>query len=253
MSRKQILALVLAGGEGSRLHPLTVYQSKPAVTFTHGYRIIDFVLGNLLNSRIASTYVLAQYKPQTLVDHVHAVWGPQIRACGCTIDVVLPEGVAPGGSFLGTADAVRRCLPLIERHNPEIVAVFAADHVYRMDVRQMAGYHLSRRADVTVAGVPVPIGQASAFGVMAIDQDGRVCDFQEKPALPQPIPGRPDDAYASMGNYLFRPDVLFDLLADSAPLARMDFGRDCMPDLVTSGYGVFAYDFAQSAAGDTAV
>ena len=246
MSRNQILALVLAGGEGTRLHPLTVYQAKPAVPLTLGYRIVDFVLGNLLNSRIASTYVLAQYKPQTLIDHVHAVWAPQARPLGCSIDVVLPEAVAPGGSFLGTADAVRRCLHLIERHNPEIVAVFAADHVYRMDVRQMAGYHLSRRAHVTVAGIPVPIGQASAFGVMAVDQAGRIREFQEKPALPQPIPGRPDWAYASMGNYLFRPDVLFDLLTDAAPPGCVDFGRDVLPGLAANGDRVFAYDFARN-------
>ena len=246
MGRTQILALVLAGGEGTRLYPLTVYQAKPAVPFALGYRIVDFVLGNLVNSRIASIYLLAQYKPQTLIEHVHAVWQPQVRAFGYTIDVVLPEQLEDGGRFQGTADAVRRCLHLIERCNPEVVAVFAADHVYRMDVRQMAGYHLSRRADVTIAGIPVPVEQASAFGVMATDPSGRLEAFQEKPAVPQPIPGRPDAAYASMGNYLFKPDVLYGMLSDSAQLGLMDFGKDVMPGLVGSGLDVYAYDFTRN-------
>lgn len=246
MSRIRILALVLAGGEGVRLHPLTVYQAKPAVPFALGYRIVDFVIGNLVNSRVSTIYLLAQYKPQTLIDHVYSVWQPQVRACGFSIDVVLPEQFAPGGSFLGTADAVRRCLHLVDRHNPDVVAVFAADHVYRMDVRQMAGYHLARRADVTVAGIPVPLAQASSFGIMATDQDGRLQQFVEKPTHAEPIPGRPDVAYASMGNYLFKPDVLIDLLSNSARSAAIDFGKDVLPALVASELKVLAYDFARN-------
>jgi glucose-1-phosphate adenylyltransferase len=247
MSRTQILALVLAGGEGTRLRPLTLYQAKPAVPFACGYRIVDFVLGNLFNSKVSSVYLLAQYMPQTLVEHVHATWRPQMRSCGYTVEVVLPEGLAPGGAFAGTADAVRCCLHLLERHNPEVVAVFAADHVYRMDVRQMAGYHLSRRADVTVAGIPVPIAQASSFGVMATDQASRLIAFQEKPKNPRPIPGQPDFVYASMGNYLFKPDVLVALLEDSARLGRMDFGRDIMPMLAHGdALQTYAYDFARN-------
>ena len=247
MSRTQILALVLAGGEGTRLRPLTLHQAKPAVPFAFGYRIVDFVLGNLLNSKVSSIYLLAQYMPHSLIEHVHSTWRPQVRSSGYTIDVVLPEGIAPGGRFAGTADAVRCCLHLLERHNPEVVAVFAADHVYRMDVRQMAGYHLSRRADVTVAGVPVPIAQASSFGVMATDQAGRLIEFDEKPQHPRPIPGQPDFAYASMGNYLFKPEVLAGLLADSARLGRMDFGRDVMPMLARgNALQAYAYDFARN-------
>ena len=247
MSRTQILALVLAGGEGTRLRPLTVYQAKPAVPFAFGYRIVDFVLGNLFNSKVASIYLLAQYKPQTLIEHVHATWRPQVRSSGYHIEVVLPEGLASGSNFLGTADAVRCCLHLLERHNPEVVAVFAADHVYRMDVRQMAGYHLSRRADVTVAGVPVPIAQASSFGVMATDQAGHLVEFEEKPQNPRSIPGHPDFAYASMGNYLFRPEVLVGLLEDSARNGCMDFGRDVMPMLAHGkALRAYAYDFARN-------
>jgi glucose-1-phosphate adenylyltransferase len=247
MSRNQILALVLAGGEGTRLRPLTACQAKPAVPFAFGYRIVDFVLGNLFNSKVSSTYLLAQHKPQTLVEHVYATWRPQMRSCGYTLEVVLPEGLAPDGIFAGTADAVRCCLHLLERHNPEVVAVFAADHVYRMDVRQMAGYHLSRRADCTVAGIPVPIAQASSFGVMATDHAGRLIEFQEKPQNPRSIPGRQDFAYASMGNYLFRPEALIGLLEDSARLGHMDFGSDIMPMLAHGkALQAYAYDFARN-------
>jgi glucose-1-phosphate adenylyltransferase len=246
MSRNRILALVLAGGEGTRLHPLTASEAKPAVPFTLGYRIIDFVLGNLVNSRIGSIYVLAQYKPQTLIEHVEAIWEPQVRPLGYALNVVVPDERTPGACFLGTADAVRRCLSIVERHDPEIVAVFAADHVYRMDVRQMVGYHISRRADVTVAAIPVPIEQASAFGVMATEASGRVCEFAEKPEIALPIPGKPELAYASMGNYLFKPEVLIELLADSVEPARVDFGHDVMPALVAGSYGLFAYDFTRT-------
>jgi glucose-1-phosphate adenylyltransferase len=247
MSRTYVLALVLAGGEGTRLRPLTAYQAKPAVPFAHGYRIVDFVLGNLVNSSIKTIYLLAQYKPETLIEHVHAVWKPQTRAQGCTIEVLLPEDVAaPGNTFSGTADAVSRCLQLLEEHDPEAVAVFAADHVYRMDVRQMAGYHFSRGADVTVAGVPVPIDQGSAFGIMATDRDARIRRFDEKPCNPEAMPGRPDRAFASMGNYLFRPEVLVALLEEAAARGGTDFGKDVMPRLPDSGLRAFAYDFGRN-------
>ncbi len=246
MSRTHLLALVLAGGEGMRLRPLTAHQAKPAVHFACGHRIVDFVLGNLVNSNVASIYLLAQYKPASLTEHVYSVWRPQMRAQGYDIDVIVPDTLIPGSSFMGTADAVRRCAHLLERHNPEVVAVFAADHVYRMDVRQMAGYHLACGADVTVAGIPVPIEQASSFGIMATDRDGRIRQFQEKPAYPQPIPGRPEFAYASMGNYLFRPEVLIALLERAARRGGTDFGKDVMPALPDSGLRAFAYDFARN-------
>jgi glucose-1-phosphate adenylyltransferase len=237
---------VLAGGEGTRLRPLTAHQAKPAVHFACGHRIVDFVLGNLVNSGVSSIYLLAQYKPASLAAHVASVWRPQMRAQGGSIDVILPDHLELGSSFMGTADAVRRCLHLLARHSPEVVAVFAADHVYRMDVRQMARHHLSHDADVTVAGIPVPIALASSFGTMATDRGGVIRQFQEKPAYPQPIPGRPDLAYASMGNYLFKPEVLVALLQRAARLGGTDFGKDILPALPSSGRRAIAYDFARN-------
>lgn len=244
MTRIRVLALVLAGGEGTRLRPLTVHQAKPAVPFTRGYRIIDFVLANLVNSRVPSICVVAQYKPHTLLEHIDAVWRPVARLAGSTIDTRVPQaGQAP---FRGTADAVDRCADVLERHAPDVVAVFAADHIYRMDVRQMIGFHLSRHADVTVAGVPVPIDQASAFGVMATDSDGTLRRFDEKPALPQSMPARAGYALASMGNYLFRPAVLRALLDRALLRGGCDFGKDIMPGLATSGLRAVAYDFQRN-------
>ena len=246
MGRTDILAFVLAGGEGVRLRPLTEHEAKPAVPFAHGHRIVDFVLGNLVNSRVSSIHLLAQYKPASLIAHVGAVWAAAARSAGCDIEVIVPGDRGRGAVFKGTADAVRCCLHVLDGRTPDIVAVFAADHVYRMDVRQMAEFHRSRDADVTVAGIPVPIGEASGFGVMATDAGGRIRAFREKPRRPEPIPGDPDRAFASMGNYLFRPGVLVDLLSHAATRADTDFGRHIMPALPASGLRALAYDFARN-------
>ncbi len=246
MRQVQMLALVLAGGEGTRLRPLTAHQAKPAVHFAQGYRIVDFVLGNLVNSRAASIHVLAQYKPAVLIDHVSQIWQPAARRTGTSVELIVPDANDARGPFRGTADAVRRCLHLLDEHAPDVVAVFAADHVYRMDVRQMLGFHLARAADVTVAGIPVPIEQASAFGVMATDDECRIRRFEEKPARPAAIPGDPDRAYASMGNYLFNPGVLSDLLGGAAAREGIDFGRHILPALPASGVRTLAYDFARN-------
>jgi glucose-1-phosphate adenylyltransferase len=242
----QLLALVLAGGEGSRLRPLTSHQAKPAVHFAHGHRIVDFVLGNLVNSRTAAIYVLAQYKPAALIDHVRMVWRSQARRLGSNIETIVPDSDDPRGAFKGTADAVHRCLHLLDQHAPDVVAVFAADHIYRMDVRQMLGFHLARAADVTVAGIPVPIEEASSFGVMATDSEGCIRRFEEKPDLPAAIPGDPSRAYVSMGNYLFNPAALVDLLERAVRDGATDFGRHIMPALPASGLRAVAYDFGRN-------
>ena len=244
MTFDNVLAMVLAGGEGTRLRPLTAHQSKPALRFAPGHRIVDFVLANLVNSQVRLIYLLAQYKPASLVEHIEAHWLSRQRIADCSIGVILPSSSASKVSFAGTADAVFRNLDLVTRHQPDVVAVFAADHIYRMDVRQMVQFHESQDADVTIAGVRVPIEKASAFGVMAVDDRGVVQCFEEKPASPRAIPGDSKHALASMGNYLFRPSVLVDLLEQMVLRTGYDFGRHVMPMLPASGRRVVAYDFA---------
>jgi glucose-1-phosphate adenylyltransferase len=239
----KIVALVLAGGEGTRLYPLTAEHAKPALPFAHGYRIVDFVLSNLVNSEIATVYVLAQYKPDSLVRHISAVWTPRLEQSGGSIKVLLPR--SNRHLFRGTADAVHQYADLIQAHAPDVVAVFAADHVYRMDVRQMVDFHYRRAADATVAAIAVPLEQAGSFGIMRLNSDGRVREFQEKPKHAAPIPNQPGRAYASMGNYLFEPRVLEQALDEGMRRGATDFGRDILPSLCDSAL-VYAYDFAQN-------
>lgn len=241
MASTDILGIVLAGGEGCRLRPLTAEHAKPALPFSGDCRLIDIVLSNLVNSEISSIYVIAQYKPASLVSHIDRAWKQRPQADRCRVDVLLPP--ADGAAFRGTADAVARNLEIIERHRPDLVAVFAADHVYRMDIRQMAEFHLRSRAQVTVAAVPVPLRQASAFGVIVAEADGRIRDFQEKPERPAPMGTNPDQAFASMGNYLFAPEVLSDLLREAEAVHGTDFGRHVLPAAAGS-HRSFAYDFS---------
>lgn len=238
----KIVACVLAGGEGSRLYPLTAEHAKPALHFANGYRIVDFVLSNLANSGIGQVYVFAQYKPGSLIRHVAEAWAPWFAGPGRAIKTLLPRSNTLGGQFKGTADAVYQYLDVILADQPDAVAVFAADHVYRMDVRQMAASHAERAAEATVAAVPVPLRHASSFGIMSTGADGRVLEFREKPQRPVPIPGDPGRACASMGNYLFEPGVLERAVKESRRMGDTDFGRDVLPQLVRR-CRVHAYDF----------
>lgn len=239
------LAIVLAGGEGTRLYPLTADSPKPAVPFVNGYRIVDFVLSNLVNSQIAPIYLVAQYKPEALVRHIAKAWSRWSTGPEPSIKVVLPGEKGDCTRFRGTADAVYQNLEIIKRHRPELVAIFAADHIYRMDVRQMVSFHREKQADVTVATVPVPIRCASSFGILVTDDRGHIRQFQEKPAQPVPAPYDPTCAYASMGNYLFDPDVLIGLLEAVQERGAVDFGRDVMPFL-PDRCRVLAYDFTSN-------
>jgi glucose-1-phosphate adenylyltransferase len=238
-----IVALVLAGGEGTRLYPLTAEHAKPALPFANGYRIVDFVLSNLVNSRISAIYVLAQYKPESLMRHIEAAWAPWFESGGGMIRTLLPR--SNRAPFRGTADAVGQCLDLLQAHAPDLVAVFAADHVYRMDVRQMVDFHRAKAADVTVAAVTVPSERASSFGVISTLPDGRVVAFREKPQDPPTLPHDPSRAYASMGNYLFQPQLLEKALLEARERGETDFGRDVLPRLC-AGARVFAYDFSDN-------
>lgn len=241
----KIVALVLAGGEGTRLYPLTVEHAKPALPFASGYRIVDFVLSNLVNSGISTVYVLAQYKPESLMEHIAATWAPAFEENGGLIKVLLPRSNTLGGRFKGTADAVYQYLDLVQAHSPALVAVFAADHVYRMDVRQMIGFHRSRDAGVTVSALAVPVDEATGFGVLSTAEDGQVLEFREKPRHPRAIPGKPHLAYASMGNYLFETGVLERVLVEARRRGDLDFGRDLLPRLCGSER-VYAYDFSEN-------
>jgi glucose-1-phosphate adenylyltransferase len=242
---EKIIAFVMAGGQGSRLQPLTATRSKPSVPFGARYRLIDFVLSNLINSGIRTIYLLVQYKSQALIEHVRRAWTLSPLLQNQFVTVVPPQMLGGSDWFQGTADAVYQNACLIEQHAPDMVAVFGADHIYRMNVKQMVQYHRQCAADVTVSALPVPIREASGFGVMATDNDGRIIEFQEKPTHPTPMPGRVDHAFASMGNYLFNTDVLLDGLRAANHRGEVDFGQHVLPSLMRT-HKLCAYDFSSN-------
>jgi glucose-1-phosphate adenylyltransferase len=240
----QVLVMILAGGEGRRLGPLTLERAKPAVPFGGRYRIVDVVLSNFVNSGYTRIKVLTQYKSASLEEHIARAWrlSPMLDSYIETI----PAQQRTGKSwFKGSADAVFQCQHVITDEEPELVCIFGGDHIYKMDVRQMLATHMARRADVTVAAVPVPLAEARSFGVLEVDAEGRIVSFHEKVPEPPPMPGRPDMALASMGNYVFRTDALLKFLDDDArrEQSRHDFGHDILPMMVAEGAGVFCYDF----------
>lgn len=242
MTCSRILAIVMAGGEGKRLHPLTAEHSKPAVPFGGRYRIVDFVLSNLLNSGIHSIYLLVQYKSQSLIEHANQAWVLSPILPDQFVTIVPPQMHEGPKWYQGTADAVFQNLRLIERHAPDLVAVFGADHIYRMDVRQMTRFHLQHNADVTLSAIPVPIAHANAFGVVVADPEGRITQFQEKPANPSLMPQDPGRAFCSMGNYLFKTDVLVEALREASRRGECDFGRHVLPRLLAT-HRLYAYNF----------
>ncbi|KAA6185055.1 glucose-1-phosphate adenylyltransferase [Thiohalocapsa marina] len=246
MSTDRIIAFVMAGGEGAGLQPLTAARSTPSVPFGARYQIIDFVLSNLVNSQIRTTYLLVQYKSQALIEHVRKGWTISPLLSDQFITVVPPQMHSGANWFQGTADAVHQNLNLIEEHAPDYVVVFGADHVYRMDVRQMIEFHKMRQADVTIAALPVPLASAHDFGVIGASEDGRIEAFQEKPERPFPMPGRPDTAYASMGNYVFDAKALVQTLQAAQRAGQTDFGRHVLPQMLASNHRLYAYDFTRN-------
>lgn len=243
---QKILAMIMAGGKGERLMPLTEQRSKPAVPFAGTYRIADFVLSNFLNSGILAMYVLVQYRSQSLIEHLRRAWrigGPNRQTF---ITVVPPQMKGRGKWYEGTADAVYQNINLIQDFAPNLVAVFGADHIYRMDIRQMIQFHLEHQADATVAALPVPVHAAKGFGIVEVDDDQRIIGFEEKPKFPKPMPDNPEMAYSSMGNYIFNVDVLINALEkDASQPGTHDFGRDIIPSLIRSN-PVYAYDFLEN-------
>ncbi|SCY27812.1 glucose-1-phosphate adenylyltransferase [Nitrosospira sp. Nl5] len=241
--RGKVMAFVMAGGEGSRLRPLTTDRCKPAVPFGSRYRIVDFVLTNLVNSDIRSIYLLVQYKPQSLIEHIRKAWTVSALFSDQFVTVVPPQMTKERTLFGGTSDAVYQSLNLMDMHRPDLVAVFGADHIYRMDVRQMVRFHRENDADISVAALPVPLEQASNFGIIETDESRRISGFQEKPRQAKSMPNDPRRAYASMGNYLFNADLLRVALEEAHKQGETDFGHDVIPRLSRS-HRVFAYDFS---------
>lgn len=236
--------MVMAGGKGERLWPLTRVRSKPAVPFGGKYRLIDIVLSNLVNSEIYSIFVLTQYKAQSLIDHLAAGWHV-MDATGRQFISPVPAQMRTGDVwYRGTADAIWQNLNLITQFRPDLVAVFGADHVYRMDVNQMIDFHLQTKADVTISAIPVPVVEASRYGIIVTERGGRVVGFEEKPAMAEAMPGRPGFALASMGNYIFRREALVSAVSeDAAREGQHDFGRTILPEQYKK-LRVYAYDFA---------
>ena len=243
--RLRILGIVLAGGKGTRLYPLTKERAKPAVPFGGKYRIVDFVLSNFINSGIHSIYVLTQFKSQSLLQHLSDGWQFGGLLKSQFIIPVPAQMRSPGLSwYRGTADAIYQNVNLIEQSDPHLVAIFGADHIYRMNIASMVEYHEEKRGDVTVAAIPVERQLAAEFGVIETARDGRIVGFHEKRADAPAIPDDPARVYASMGNYIFSTRALLrELYMDAAREdSSHDFGRDILPSLLHRA-DMFAYDF----------
>jgi glucose-1-phosphate adenylyltransferase len=240
------VVMILAGGKGSRLGPLTTHRAKPAVPFGGRYRIIDFVLSNFLNSGYRRIYVLTQYMASSLIKHLNRNW--HLSGIGEYIEEVPAQMRTGGHWYLGTADAVYQNLNLVRDARPENVCIFGGDHIYKFDVSQMEDHHRKMAADLTIAAMPVPADEATAFGVIQVDTEGRIIGFQEKPKVPAEIPGRPGWCLVSMGNYIFKTEPLLErLIADAHdPASSHDFGKEIIPQMVADGLRVYTYDFGQN-------
>ena len=243
----RVLAIILAGGEGKRLLPLTLDRAKPAVPIGGRYRLIDFVLSNFVNSGIMKIKVLTQYKSDSLNTHLARGWRlPQM------LDLYVegvPAQMRTGKSwFLGSADALYQSMNVVTDEDPDFVCVFSADHMYKMDVRQMLDFHIESGADMSVAAIPVPVSQAREFGIVGVDKDSRMVSFLEKPSAPPEIPDRAGWALASMGNYIWNTDALIEEIqrdASNAGESAHDFGKNILPSLI-GRRPVAVYDFAKN-------
>ena len=242
---RRVLAMVLAGGKGTRLYPLTRNRAKPAVPFGGKYRIVDFVLSNLVNSGVYSTYVLTQFKSQSLLQHLRDTWQfGGLLPYQFIVPVPAQMRSLDEAWYQGTADAIFQNIDLIQQAQPDLVLVFSADHIYRMNVREMVEFHNAKEADITVAAVPMPKELSCEFGVIEVGADGRIHGFHEKDPNAPTIPGRPNMILASMGNYVFATETLMiELFADAKDAkSSHDFGKDILPGIIKRA-NVYAYDF----------
>ncbi len=251
---RKTLALVLAGGRGSRLYELTAWRAKPAVFFGGKFRIIDFALSNAINSGIRRVGVLTQYKAHSLVRHISEGWGGFKRVLHEFVEVLPASQRIDTDWYRGTADAIYQNLDIINTHNPEFVLVLSGDHVYKMDYGTMLAFHSEQQSDLTILCVELPVGEAAnTFGVIEVDENGRVIGFEEKPVHPRPLPGQPNMCLASMGNYVFNTELLRDqLIIDAVDSGSShDFGHDLIPKLISS-HTVFAFPFRDAETGKRA-
>ncbi len=240
----RVLGMIMAGGKGERLYPLTKERSKPAVPFGGKYRIVDFVLSNFVNSGIFSSYMLVQYLSQSLIEYLRTTWKTDGISRDHFLTTVPPQMRLGEIWYRGTADAVKQNVNLVTDFAPDLVAIFGADHIYRMDIQQMIDFHVKNNADVTVAANVVDIKEAREFGVLGVNDSNRIIQFDEKPEKPKCIPGNKNKAYASMGNYIFKTDVLIKILQKRfCDVSNLDFGKHILPQIL-SDYRTFAYDFA---------
>ena len=241
---RDVLAIVLAGGKGTRLGPLTFHRAKPAVPFGGVYRIIDFPLSNAINSGIRKTVVIIQYKSLSLMRHLAQGWSFLSRELGEYVETIPPQQRVGERWYQGTADAIYQNIYFIEKEQPKYVLVLAGDHVYKMDYRKMLQFHIEKGAELTIAATEVPVAKAQNYGIMTANESGRVIGFQEKPEVAATKPGDPDHCLASMGIYIFNTDPLVNYLyEDSRTRSAHDFGKNVIPTMIRKGAGVYAYDF----------
>ncbi len=248
MLPSKTLTMILAGGQGKRLHPLTRDRAKPAVPFGGRYRIIDFVLNNFVNSGFYKIKVLTQYKSDSLNKHISRGWYLS-SSVGQYVDTVPAQMRTDGNWYKGTADAIFQNLNQITDGDYTNIFVFGGDHIYKMDVGQKLKYHLEKEADLTISAIPIPIEEAGEYGIIEVDDNWRLTGFIEKPqTTPKHIPGNPRKCLASMGNYIFKKDILVTALGEDAndDCSAHDFGRNIIPKLLNEGKRVFVYDFASN-------
>ena len=248
MTIDNALVMILAGGEGKRLYPLTKDRAKPAVPFGGRYRIIDFVLNNFINSGFFKIKVLTQYKSDSLNKHITRGWtlSPFLNQY---VDLAPAQMRTGNDWYKGTADAIYQNIFHITDEDPRYVCIFGGDHIYKMHVDQMLEFHKEKQADLSISGIPIPIEEASEFGIMEVDDNWRLINFVEKPNYrPKSIPGNPNMCLASMGNYIFDKEILLDALNRDAAKedSSHDFGKNVIPMLLGEGKNIYVYNFAQN-------
>jgi glucose-1-phosphate adenylyltransferase len=241
---KDVLTLVLAGGKGTRLEPLTRDRAKPAVPFGGLYRIVDFTLSNCINSGLRRMLVLTQYKARSLDRHIAAGWGFLSRELGEYIEVLPPQQRIDEHWYKGTADAIYQNIYSIEKEDPTYVLILAGDHIYKMDYGDMIRAHIETKTDLTVGCIPVPVREGSSFGIIHVDEQDRIIRFLEKPREPTPLPGDPHHCLASMGIYVFTARLMYELLCQDATRSDSDhdFGKNIIPGMIAANR-VHAYRF----------